>query len=81
MYRPTKRKLVRRASTASAVALFAIAGLGLTAIAQSGAVTSALKSEKAAVTTKSTTKVTTPTPKYHIVSSRYHDDSHQSGDN
>lgn len=81
MYRTTKRKLVRRASTASAVALFAIAGLGVTVIAQSGALTSALKTGKTAVTTKSSTKVTTTTPKYHIVSSRFHDDSNQSRDN
>lgn len=85
MYRPKKRQLVRRATAASAVALVAVAGIGITLISQSGAVTSALKAQKAAVaTTSSTTKSAASTatltiPKYHIISTR-HDDSHRSGD-
>ena len=85
MYRPKKRKLVRRASVASVVALVAAAGLGATFISQSGATSSALKFEKAAPastesTTSGATTKTTTTPKYHVVTTR-HDDGGSSSDN
>jgi hypothetical protein len=85
MYRPKKRKLVRRASVASVVALVAAAGLGVTLISQSGATSTALKFEKAATassestSSRETTK-TTATPKYHLVSTR-HEDGAGSSDN
>jgi hypothetical protein len=78
MYRPKKRKLVRRASVASVVALFAAAGMGVTLISQSGATSTALKFEKAATastestSSRATTKTTT-TPKYHLVTTRHED--------
>jgi hypothetical protein len=85
MYRPKKRKLVRRASVASVVALVAAAGLGATLISQSGATSTALKFEKAApVSTESTasgaTTRTTTTPKYHLVTTRHDDDGSSSND-
>jgi len=89
MYRPTKRKLVRRVSLASAVGAMAVTGLGLALIGQSGA-TTALKVERstsAAVSTtaKGPSSTLTISPKYHVVSTRHHDDGassqFQGGDN
>jgi hypothetical protein len=85
MYRPKKRKLVRRASAASVVALVAAAGLGATFISQSGATSTALKFEKAATashgsTDSSVSTKTTTVPKYHLVTT-HHDDGGRSSDN
>lgn len=83
MYRPKKRKLVRRMSAASAVAVVAATSLGITFIAQSGATTTAIgtaKDSAVAATAKTATAKTT-TPVYHIVGLKHHDDSRSSGDN
>jgi hypothetical protein len=85
MYRPTKRKLVRRVSAASIVAVLAAAGVGITFIAQSGATTTAIGAVKDAAenatTATTTTKSTTATTKYHVVGASRHNDSRSSDDN
>lgn len=68
MYRPQKRKLVRRLSTVSAVALVAIAGAGITWISQGGAATPAPNVEKSAVDNAPTAATTASNAKYHLVS-------------
>ena len=74
MYRPKKRKLVRRVSAASVVAVVAAVGLGITFVNQSGAANSALKvtTEKADTTVAATSAATTA--KYHVVSTTSSDD-------
>jgi hypothetical protein len=74
MYRPKKRKLVRRVSAASMVAVVAAVGLGITIVNQSGAANSALKvtTEKADTTAAATS--TAATAKYHVVSTSSSDD-------
>jgi hypothetical protein len=79
MYRPKKRKLVRRVSAASAVAVVTAAGLGVTFMVQSGATTTAVGTTKNTAAATTTAKTTTPT--YHIVGLKHHDDSRSSGDN
>ena len=64
MYRPTKRKLVRRVSVASVVAVLAAVGLGITVINQSGGLNSAIKLPNATVATSSGT---TSGAKYQVV--------------
>ena len=64
MYRPTKRKLVRRVSVASVVAVLAAVGLGITVINQSGGLNSAIKLPTATVATSSGT---TSGAKYQVV--------------
>ena len=83
MYRPKKRKLVRRVSAASVVAVVAAAGYGITFIAQSGATTTAISTTKdsTATTTAKTATSKSTTPTYHIVGLKHHDDSRSSGDN
>jgi hypothetical protein len=73
MYRPKKRKLVRRVSAASMVAVVAAVGLGITIVNQSGAVNSAFKVTEKGETTAATTS-TAATAKYHVVSTTSSDD-------
>jgi len=88
MYRPRKRKFVRRISAASVVAVGAAVGLGFTILSQSGATNSAISTSgevtataKPATTSTSTSGATT-TPGYHIVGlTSHHDDGGSSGDN
>jgi anti-sigma-K factor RskA len=74
VYRPKKRKLVRRVSAASVVAVVAAVGLGITFVNQSGAANSAHKvtTEKADTTVAATSAATTA--KYHVVSTTSSDD-------
>ncbi len=86
MYRPTKRKLVRRVSVASVVAVMSAAGLGIAFVAQSGATTSALAGSKSTTTSAATTSASTKsatksvTPHYRIVVT-HHDDHGSTDDN
>ena len=86
MYRPKKRKYVRRAVVSSSLALVAITGLGVTILSQGGATSTALKVNPTATiaSTPTTSKGVVSTaslsvPRYHIVGAR-HDDSQRSGD-
>ena len=73
MYRPKKRKFVRRVSAASVVAVAAAVGLGFTILSQGGATNSAIsKSGEVTATAKTaavsnTTASSATTPVYHIV--------------
>ena len=88
MYRPTKRKFVRRVSAASVVAVAAAVGVGFTILSQSGASNSAIvkpgevtATTGAASSTSSTSSAGT-TPLYHIVGLKsHHDDGGTGGDN
>lgn len=86
MYRPRKRKFVRRISAASVVAVGAAVGLGFTILSQSGTTNSAISTSgevtaTAKPATASTSSATT-TPVYHIVGlTSHHDDGGSSGDN
>ena len=82
MYRPQKRKLVRRLSTASLVAVVAAAGVGVVLATQSGATTGALRSGTA--TTANATSATGATTKsaaatYFVVDRRDSDASPADG--
>ena len=83
MYRPRKRKFVRRISAVSVVAVGAAVGLGFTILNQSGATNSAVStSGEVIATASSTTSGTTTTPVYHVVGLKSHpDDGGSSGDN
>lgn len=79
MYRPHKRKLVRRLSAVSAVTLATVAGLGATFISHSGATTSTPRADKAA-TTSEPTGAPSSSANYHLVNSPGSDDA-VTGDN
>ena len=84
MYRPRKRKFVRRISAASVVAVGAAVGLGFTILSQSGATNSAISTSGEVTATAKTaaTSSATTTPVYHIVGlTSHHDDGGSSGDN
>jgi hypothetical protein len=88
MYRPKKRKYVRRISAASVVAVGAAVGLGVTMLSQSGATNSALSTSGEVTATAKTAAVSSAsasgatTPVYHIVGLKsHHDDGAASGDN
>jgi hypothetical protein len=88
MYRPKKRKYVRRISAASVVAVGAAVGLGLTILNQSGASNSAISTSGEVTATAKTVAVSgtsanaATTPVYHIVGLKSHpDDGGASGDN
>lgn len=80
MYRPKKRKFVRRVSAASVVAVGAAVGLGFTILSQSGATNSAIsKSGVVTATAKtaavsSTSSSSSTAPAYHIVGLQSHPD-------
>lgn len=88
MYRPKKRKFVRRISAASVVAVGAAVGLGFTILSQGGATNSAISKSGEVTATAKTAAVSNPmastatTPVYHIVGLTSHpDDGGSGGDN
>lgn len=85
MYRPKKRKFLRRAAVTSTLALVAVTGLGVTLLSQGGATSTNPPAATTAANTANTatlSPVSTATisvPKFHVVGTR-HDDSQHSGD-
>jgi hypothetical protein len=77
MYRPKKRKLVRRVSAASVVAALAATGLGVTLLSQSGATTSNLASPSTQSAATSSANTGATTSKLYVVVR--HDDSTREG--
>jgi hypothetical protein len=73
MYRPHKRKLVRRAATGAFVAVLATAGLGVTLLHQTGASLALRASLKKDATTVTTAEETSVRPLYHLVGVQEYD--------
>lgn len=67
MYRPTKKKLIRRVSVASVVAVLAGAGFAATFFSQGAPTNSALRPTTKKDASVSTSSVTTSSAKYHLV--------------
>ncbi len=65
MYRPTKKKVIRRLSAASIVAVLAAAGFAVTIVSQSPPTNSALRSSNDKDASAST-RVTASSPHYHL---------------
>jgi hypothetical protein len=84
MYRPKKRKIVRRVSAASVVAVVAAVGLGITFINQSDAVsvTGKIAVQEVGAAAHASTTASAKSAKYHLTTSGRHDtDSTASSDN
>ncbi|HEY5302699.1 MAG TPA: hypothetical protein VIJ86_01430 [Acidimicrobiales bacterium] len=67
MYRPTKKKMIRRVSVASVVAVLAGAGFAATVFSQGGTTNSASRSTTQKDAPASTSSATTSSAKYHLV--------------
>jgi hypothetical protein len=79
MYRPKKKKIVRRVSVASVVAVLSAVGLGVALFGQGGGANSAAGTPARASTTTSAhgSSGTSSSAKYHLVS-RTLEDAHSS---